>query len=123
MSKMSLPHNLKPSPHFVNCGEGRSRQLLFYEASVMEVMKGPMTMMSSTIGNMIQYMLLKAQTPEEKLLVKMLSEKVMAEYLASVGGMMLILDNNLDVKGEIEKAITECLKKKTPSVPQPEPVD
>lgn len=119
---MSLPHNLQPSPQFANCGNGRSRQLLFYEAGIMDTLKGPMTMMGSTIGTMLQYMYLKAQTAEERLLVNMLMEKIFTEYIASVGSLMVIVDKDLDIKAELEKAFADAFKKKeTPPEPKPEP--
>ena len=132
---MSLPHNLQPSPQFIKCGDGRSRQLLFYEASIMNILKGPMVMLGSSLSNMLQYMLMKAQSPEEQLLVKMLFEKSMAEYITVVGGLLLVVDNKFDVKAEIDKAFAEVLKRKGPaagggdvpsdtsSVPKPEPPD
>lgn len=119
---MNLPHNLQQSPQFMNCGNGRSRQLLFYEADIMNILKGPMTMMGSTLGNMLQYMYLKAQTDEEKLLVNMLMEKIFTEYLASVSGLMMVIDKDFNIKTELERAFTETLKKRSvPSEPKPEP--
>ncbi len=122
LSKMSLPSNLQHSSRFMNCGNGRSRQLLFYEAGIMDTLNGPMTMMGSTISHMLQYMWLKAQTPEEKLFVRMLMEKVYTEYIASASSLMLIVDKNLDIKAELEKAFAESFKKRnTPPEPKPEP--
>ena len=114
---MSLPQNLRPSTQFVKCADGQSKQLLVYEAKLMDIMKGPMMMLGSTIGNMLHFMYLKAQTPEDRLLVKMLMEKVIAEYLATAGCITLIIDDKLDVMADIEKNFNEILKKRKESPP------
>ena len=108
---MSLPQNLQLSQQFAKCADGQSKELLFYEAKLLDIMKGPMNMLGSTIDNMIHFMYLKAQTPEDHLLVKMLMEKAMAEYIVTAGCLTLIIDDKCDIRADIEKGFNEILKK------------
>lgn len=103
--------NSQTPVQFVNSDNGQNRRLLSYEAKITDIIKGPLTTMSSSISDIFQFMNLKAQTPEDRLLIKTLFSKILLEHLTTAGGLMMVLDDKVDINAIFEKAIKDAFKK------------
>ena len=95
-------------------GEGQVRPLLLYEAKLTNILKGPCNNFSHTLSSIFSFMKIKAVTPEDHLLVDILSKKAISEYVNIFAGIINTIDDKFDVEGEIKKAVDELKRQQTP---------
>lgn len=102
---------IQPSGKMMETNQGK-KELLVYELEALDVLRGPLVNLSKTVEDIVSFSCIKARTQEDYLLIKVLTDKVVANFSDIVVKMTHIYDPNSDIELRIDQVVKKYPIKK-----------